>query len=393
MKYQPGLLDPFISPVTGKLRSHNSLPNLDFDYIFEGNLNNIAVPSLRLKDLRIDFVALRKNIANSTFIVQKPIPFLESAQALNALNDGILKHKKGVVEIAIPGEDYLPFSLPFANIWIGNLLGKPVAQPKILTFNLPDLPSTKLWIGNESNRPVESQIITIDNLPNLGTNFLTGKGKIWRGTAPGRPVESDDLSSLEISNTIAHLGFAADIAAINADIILINGSLIALGASVAALQSEVIILADQIGDLREDVTALQLEVVLIIQRIDNLRLNTILADADVSFYNFKLINLADPINPTDGVNLRTLTASIASLDVTLQQFVIGGPAVAGVITTARGPTCLLTNIPAGGNVSMDNFAITNLETLEANSWAELEAKAQNGLNFLFIWKLFGGGVR
>ena len=386
MKYQPGLLDPFISPVTGKLRSHNSLPNLDFDYVWEGNLNNIAVPSLRLKDLRIDFVALRKNIANSTFIVQKPIPYLEGAQALNALEDGILKHVSGIVSIAVPGEDYLPFSLPFAHIWIGNLLGKPVAQPKILSFNLPDLTSTKLWIGNESNRPVESQIITIDNLPELGTDFLTGKGLIWRGTPSGRPEKSNDLGLLEISNALAHLGFAADIAAINVELLLINAALAALGASVAALQTEVFILANEIGNLRTDLNNLT-------TRVDNLRLNTLLADADVSFYNFKLINLADPISPTDGVNLRTLTTSIASLNVTLEQFVIGGPAVDGVITTARGPTCLLTNIPAGGNVSMDNFAITNLETLEANSWAELEAKAQNGLNFLFIWKLFGGGVR
>jgi hypothetical protein len=364
MKYQPGLLDSFISPITGKLRSPSLIP-LEQDYILEGDKTGFAVPSLRLWDLRLDVINIKKNLSTTGFIIEKPMRYLSKAQALNKLSDGILKHKKGIVSIAVPGTDYFDLTLPFGNVLVGSITNKAVAQPTILMSNLPNLSSTKLWLGNENNRPVESQIIQLENLPNLGTDFLTGKGLIWRGTPSGRPEESNDLGLLEISNSLAHAGFAADIAAINADIFLINGGLAALGGSVAALQSEVIILANEIGNVNT--------------RIDNLRLNTILADGDVSFYGFRGINFADPLAPTDAVNLRTLENRIDNINITLEGFVEGGPAVNGVIETVRGPTCLLTNIPAGGDVSMDNFRIKNLKQSPEENFDAISAQ--------FLWDL------
>jgi hypothetical protein len=106
----------------------------------------------------------------------------------------------------------------------------------------------------------------------------------------------------------------------------------------------------------------------------------------------KIINMSDPTDPLDGVNLETLISYIGSADLILTDFVIGGPAVAGVIATSRGPTCTLDVIPAAADVTFDDFAIIDLATLSFSSWSDMEAKAQNGINFLFLWQFFGGGV-
>jgi hypothetical protein len=53
----------------------------------------------------------------------------------------------------------------------------------------------------------------------------------------------------------------------------------------------------------------------------------------------------------------------------------------------------LNNVPlATGDVDINNYALTNLETLGFSNWDDMEAKAQNGINFLFLWQFFGGGV-
>lgn len=105
-------------------------------------------------------------------------------------------------------------------------------------------------------------------------------------------------------------------------------------------------------------------------------LNNIYNGGDVNFRQYKLINLEDPTNPQDAVNLRTLNYYIAGLN--LNGFIVGGPPVGGIIVTYPGPTCLLTNIPAGGNVSFDNFRITNL----ADSIAQYD-----GVNFNTLWEI------
>jgi hypothetical protein len=125
----------------------------------------------------------------------------------------------------------------------------------------------------------------------------------------------------------------------------------------------------------------------------NTTLNNVpLATGDVNINNHKIINVNDATNPKDAVNLETLEAYVGGLPVTLEGFVIGGPSVGGTLTTARGPDCTLDVIPAANDVSFDNFSITDLETLDFSSWSDMEAKAQNGINFLFLWKFFGGGV-
>ncbi len=318
MKYQPGLLDLFISPTTGRLASETNLPYLPEDYIWVGDKNNDAFPSLLLKDLLLDFQKLRANLDQSTFILQSPAEFLGKAQALNQLEDGVLKHIKGIVSIAIPGTDYMSTTLTKDHLWRGNSENKPVEVQLIGMNNLPNLTQGNLHLGNELNRPVESQIIYINNLPNLGVSFILGQGKIWRGTPEGRPIESDSLSSLENSVTFMQL---ITIPSIQADIVLINGA-------IALLQLQV-----------EGLLAFQL-----------------VAEAEI-------LALATRIN-----------------SIHLDQFVVSGPPDSeGRLVAFRGPTCLLTFIPAGGNVSMDNFRIKNLQ--------QSPEETHDAISAQFLWDL------
>ena len=119
---------------------------------------------------------------DATYILQQPSIDLPNAQALNQLNNGLMKNKDGVIQIAVPGEDYLSTALP----------------------------SGQLFIGNSSNIATAQQTITIDNLPNLGTTSINvpnpldptnpiviSGGKIWHGTDSNRPEESTALLVLE----------------------------------------------------------------------------------------------------------------------------------------------------------------------------------------------------
>ena len=56
----------------------------------------------------------------ATYILQQPSSDLPNAQALNQLNNGLMKNKDGVIQIAVPGEDYLSTTLPSGQLFIGN---------------------------------------------------------------------------------------------------------------------------------------------------------------------------------------------------------------------------------------------------------------------------------
>lgn len=317
MKYQPGLLDNFISPTTGQLASEANLPAIPEGYIWIGDRDGNAFPSLLLKDLLLDFQNLRANLDEAAFILQAPMEFLGSAQALNQLEDGVLKHHEGVISIAIPGEDFLPVSLSQGKLWRGDVNNKPAEVQYIDLSNMANLSQGRLWLGDGSGRPAETTTITIDNLPDLGLSIL-GQGKIWRGTQNGRPIESNDLSSLENSVTFTQF---VTIPSIQGDILVINGEILILQGQVTGL------LAFQI------------------------------------FAQGELIALASRMNSFH-----------------LEDFIISGtPDSTGAFHTQRGPTCLLTNIPAGGDVSMDSFRIKNLK--------QSPEETHDAISAQFLWDL------
>jgi hypothetical protein len=127
---------------------------------------------------------------DATYILQQPTSDLPNAQALMQLNNGLMKNNDGVIQIAVPGEDYLSTTLP----------------------------SGQLFIGNNENIATAQQTITIDNLPNLGTTSINvpnpldptnpiviSGGKIWHGTDSNRPEESNAL--LVVEGDIALINF------------------------------------------------------------------------------------------------------------------------------------------------------------------------------------------
>jgi|GEM_PF-3099217 len=89
------------------------------DNIWVGDQNCVAQESDKFKEMISKIITLRYELGlieqNTTFILQSPSPLLSKAQALNSLPDGILTHKKGVVDSAALGAALFPFpssSLP-----------------------------------------------------------------------------------------------------------------------------------------------------------------------------------------------------------------------------------------------------------------------------------------
>ena len=188
---------PWISPVSGNIAFWQSFPDLPVNYTIEGDRENRPQPSSALIDIRLDIIDLRHAIdnleqrpypdLNATYILQQPDANLPNAQALNQLNNGLMKNNNGVIQIAIPNQDYLT----------------------------PSLPSGQLWIGNNNNIATPQQMITIDNLPSLGTtdvpNPFTGGfvGQVWEGTSSGRPEASSIVGEMFADIAILNAKFLA----------------------------------------------------------------------------------------------------------------------------------------------------------------------------------------
>ena len=400
MKIKFDILHNFISPVTGRVLA-------DYNYVLMGNRQGIATPSPALIDLKLDLINLRKdyNICSSaSFLIGFPNSQLPNAQVLNSLSDGLLYNTAGIVSTTgvIP-----PSSLPDltnGNIWIGDINDRPKEVVILPIANMANLNSNNIWIGNDSNRPVASKTIKSDNLPNLshhhiwigdggsrpesksqidesnlphlgvyeGLNILLeGRGKIWRGTYDPFTFESgteksDDLSKLEVSLDETD----ADVAALNASVTALQAQVAVLQGEIATLQGEVATLSGAVATIQGQIVVIDNQITNLNNRIDNLRLNTIVADGNVSFYNYKLINLANPLNPTDGVNLQTLNSAIATAtNITLTGFVEGGPPVDGVIETTRTP----------GDLDMGGDRVKNLHQ---NPDEDFDA-----VSFTFLWDL------
>lgn len=181
MKYQPGLLDPFISPVSGKIRSYSQFPFMEEDYILVGDVDGSVYQSPALIDLKLQVIEILSNLSQSAFILQTAHDGLERAQALDRLQDGILKHSGGIIEIAVPDEDFLSSFLPYKNLLVGDVDNKAKPRSTIYIDNLPDLQSLTLEIG-----PV-----------------TYGIWEMWQGTDAGRPE-----ASYSVSRALAQIDFA-----------------------------------------------------------------------------------------------------------------------------------------------------------------------------------------
>jgi hypothetical protein len=307
--------DAMNRPVPSTVIPGGSLPDLAFTYIWIGDASNrpVASPHIEIGNL--------PDLATNNFWVgdgtNRPIP------------------------VTVIPDDALP-DLAYTNIWIGSVTNRPVASPNIEVLNLPNLTDTYLWLGDGGNRPVEVPHIEIENLPDLTWTY------IWRGDITGRPQESFDLTSMEVF-TIP--GIQADIVAINLAIGVIQGQILVIQGQITVLEGAVAGLLTSVGILQGQVIVLQGQIVALGIRIDNLRLNTISADADVSFYNFKIINLANPIDPTDGANKAYVDSAIAAGTIVLTGAVTGSGVVGTPVATDLSQT-----ITVGGAFQKFQFA-------------------------------------
>ena len=352
MKYN--VLHNFISPVTGRILA-------DLDYVLVGDRKGIAFPSPILIDIRLALINLRRdfnNLIDASFILGFPNEEIPNSQVLSSLADGFMFNTEGIIS----------------------------TTPGIPIGSLPDLTDTYLWTGDNTNRPIEVQTIIINNLPNLTLK------KIWRGNASNRPIEVDDLTTVEssLSSALSDIAsifstISSILSALSALESLVTGleeGLAAIGgwAAIALLQTQMIAVFVTLGIHGTRLDGLDDDVVAINLRIDNLRLNNISADADVSFYNFKLINLADPINPTDGVNLRTLESYIDNvpLSVVLEGDVTGIGNTGTPIETTLELTLDEIKI-AQNTVNLNNQKISDLKADEVEQLDALNAK--------FLWDL------
>ena len=161
MKYLAGYTDPFISPVTGLSAVVQPLPDLERGYVWIGDERSRPLPTFKLIDLSIDVKSLQKQLdvlLQTSFVVNTPVPSLPKAQALSALDDGLIKNVSGVLAIATANLDYLTPALNSGKLWIGSKANLATQAPTIAVANLPNLKQGTFWQGDANNRPVEVTI-------------------------------------------------------------------------------------------------------------------------------------------------------------------------------------------------------------------------------------------
>lgn len=363
----PSVFQNFLSPISGRVLC-------DFNYVLVGNKKNIATPSPILIDIRLDLIKIRADITSITgadFVIGHPTPILRNAQVLSKFADGFVYSTAGVVSTRTsipPGS----LDLSWGHLFVGDLTGKAVdtaVLPKTIPVgsdslpfygrvefrtalhieNMAPLSPGKIWKGDGNSRPSEVDFPTsgaptnatyvvrkksdLDNLPNaqslealfdiFGIPNPLSTGAILWAAGPADPFHATGtireatgggfLPLPLFYDYVNQLGFDAYQAAIRVELTAIDLAITALQEELAALTSIVTALGITVAGLVTTVADLVLK--------SKRPLNQIALDnkgtGDVDINNYKVINVADPINPLDAVNLRTLVDHVPT-DITVQ---------------------------------------------------------------------------
>lgn len=174
MKSLVGYIDPFISPVTGKLKENIQLPNLQSGFIWRGNENNIAEES----------DALTETIRGLTSL----------STAFTIILGNFLTLPNGLVQKS--GNSLAIATLTQNRIWIGDQFNAPAEYSRIRPQHLPYLTHNYIWIGNEEDEPASSLTIGEINLPNLPNRhvWIGGVNNNRRLLEDGTPISYDSPS-------------------------------------------------------------------------------------------------------------------------------------------------------------------------------------------------------
>ncbi len=405
MNFYPNFGAPdFLSPISGRVLC-------DYNYVLLGNIKNIATPSPILIDLRLDLINLRNNLGNTDFVIGHPQSYLPKAQVLSLLTDGFMYTTAGIVstkstidpgfinltkghilvgdadnkaaDTAFPSgklatgdtDNTLKFvdnitlaqMAPLATnkLLSGNGSGRPAEVSKIILDQMADLTLDHFWKGNGSNRPIEVTIAGSGLAPADATYFLRDAN----ASLPNAQALADLFTPLIDEGCIAFIRGPLTLSGPTGSITKAQASLLdplfdyvspfvfltefwtpewlPLVAEVAAIQAELVLIEAAIAAIQAQ---------LIIVEVKLARSLNEIADAnptsgDINFNNYKGYNLADPTNPQDAVNLRTLNLDKASAGI-----------FANSSTNSISSTPAQLTLAASPNVSSTNFT-TNPSSL------------------------------
>lgn len=227
----------------------------------------------------------------------------------------------------------------------------------------------EIFIGSDDPLKV-GQIVTTTTIPITVLTDLTFH-RIWRGDVTNRPVESDDLTTAEtnITNLQTDVGIIqGDIITINGEIAVINGEITVLQGQVgvieATLYTPIIGLVDVVAGLVVTVAAHTVSIASLFTLSARTLDQIPLAAADVDLNNHKIVNLSNPTNPLDAVNLQTLTAAIGGAGT-----VTSVTGTANQITVINNTTTPVVSLPAAVQI-VTSLAVANL-TLSGNTLASI----------------------
>ena len=118
----------FISPVTGRLP-------LTENYILLGGRQGFSVMSPKLIDIELELININHilgDLSASAFILGAPNPKLPLSQDLSSLDNGFMFNTAGTISTT----NNLPLpSLPYNNIWVGNINNVAVPTPYVASQN------------------------------------------------------------------------------------------------------------------------------------------------------------------------------------------------------------------------------------------------------------------
>ena len=331
--YDLGLLRSGGGTTTIVQQGNGSGSDLDLteNYIFVGNAQGKAEESADLIDINLDLIEVNDRLdelQGSTPLLKESSNAFPAAQVISDMQSGFLFHANA-----------------------GNLISLSV----LTNDHLPGLAEGHIRVGNSSGRP--SQVpYELNTIPVNGDIDLNG----FKVTNSATPLNGSDLANKDYVDSVAGSGSGT---------ITLEGAVTGSGTGTITTT-----LADintsQIMDFDSSVKSYQL---------DDFQAPTSTLDVG----NQLLSNVSTPVIVTDAATKGYVDTAVSGAvdNLSVEGFVVGGSPVGGVITTNRGSSCLLTNIPAGGDVNMDNNKITSL----ANP-----TNSQDAANKFYVDSVAGG---
>ena len=354
----------FISPVTGRLP-------LTEDYILIGGRQGFSVMSPKLIDIELELININHvlgDLSTTAFILGAPNPKLPLSQDLSSLNNGFMFNTAGTISTT----NNLPLpSLPYNNIWVGNINDVAVPTPYVASQNNS---SFILQTPNENltNAQALSELLggILKSAPLTGVISIATPDVDYATVATLEELAAEAAASAEEASAAA---LEATAAAGEATAAAAEASLSAVGAGVSALAAAASALAaggsassasssaSDASDSADNASSSATEAQNYLNTLLSTGLNALPCTGDVSFQGFKLINLGTPIVATDGATkgyVDTAIGNVPLASLTLQGDVTGsGPLNVPVITTL---TKTLNEITNAGNINIANFLLNNV---------------------------------